>query len=302
MLSAAAQRLSAGWRIAAAGGAAAAAALAAAAPARAAAAAPPAMMTPADWTPLTLLAREQLTGGDRPTLLLRFALPAGQPPLPVTSALLVRLPVGEVKEDGTRKMVMKPYTPISAPDAPTLDLAVKIYAAGALTPHLAALKPGATLDFKGPLPKVPADAVAAKKAVGLVAGGTGLTPMLQLATELLRREGGPTVTLVYANVSPADIMLKARVDALAAAHPRRFRVHYLVDKAAPGWAGGVGFVSRAVLAAHMPPPGPDAFVAVCGPPGMMKAIGGEKASPQDQGELSGLLKEMGYAATGVYKF
>ena len=35
---------------------------------------------------------------------------------------------------------------------------------------------------------------------------------------------------------------------------------------------------------------------------MMKAISGDKAQDKSQGELSGLLKEMGYTSDMVYKF
>ena len=41
---------------------------------------------------------------------------------------------------------------------------------------------------------------------------------------------------------------------------------------------------------------------VCGPPGMMKAISGAKVSPKDQGELDGILKDLGYNKDQVYKF
>lgn len=38
------------------------------------------------------------------------------------------------------------------------------------------------------------------------------------------------VSLLFANVSEGDILLKDKIDAMAAAHPDRFRVHYVVDK------------------------------------------------------------------------
>ncbi len=69
------------------------------------------------------------------------------------------------------------------------------------------------------------------------------------------------------------------------------------------WKGGVGYVTREMLATHMPPPGqPGALVMVCGPPGMMAAISGDKAPDKSQGELSGILRAMGYTSEQVYKF
>jgi len=128
--------------------------------------------------------------------------------------------------------------------------------------------------------------------------------MLQLAKQLLRSGYQGQISLIYANVSPQDIMLKDDVDELAARHAN-FSVHYVVDKVAAGqtWTGGVGYVTADMLRARMPPPGNDSLVLVCGPPGMMKAISGEKVSPKDQGPLTGLLAEpLGYTAAEVFKF
>lgn len=41
---------------------------------------------------------------------------------------------------------------------------------------------------------------------------------------------------------------------------------------------------------------------VCGPPGMMASVSGPKAPDYSQGEVSGLLKELGYTKDNVYKF
>jgi len=44
------------------------------------------------------------------------------------------------------------------------------------------------------------------------------------------------------------------------------------------------------------------LVYVCGPQGFYQTLSGEKKSPQDQGELTGLLKEMNFNEDQVYKF
>lgn len=63
-------------------------------------------------------------------------------------------------------------------------------------------------------------------------------------------------------------------------------------------------MTRDVLAAHLPPPtlGAKTKVLVCGPPGFVKGLAGEKKSPADQGELAGVLKAMGYDAAQAFKF
>lgn len=57
-----------------------------------------------------------------------------------------------------------------------------------------------------------------------------------------------------------------------------------------------------VLGNILPKPSPDVKVFVCGPPGMMKAISGPKAPDYSQGEVDGVLKNLGYTKDNVYKF
>lgn len=265
-------------------------------------ASPEAPLTPNEWRALRLVHKEQLTPGERPTHLLRFALAPNQPDMPVASCLLTRLPVGEVKEDGSQSFVIRPYTPVSSPRDNHLDLALKIYSDGKLTPHLAALKVGDVLEFKGPINKIPLSEVSSKKGVGMIAGGTGITPMLQVASELLHNGSKMPISLVYCNISPSDIMLKDQLDAMAAKY-ENFSVYYVVDKADKDWKGGLGYVTAEMLKEHLPQPSDDHMILVCGPPGMMKAVSGEKVSPKEQGPLAGLLKSpLGYNEQQVYKF
>jgi cytochrome-b5 reductase len=53
---------------------------------------------------------------------------------------------------------------------------------------------------------------------------------------------------------------------------------------------------------HMPAPGPDSLVMVCGPPPMVNVVSGDKAPDKSQGPLAGMLKSLGYEEAGVYKF
>ena len=260
-------------------------------------------LSPDDWVPLKLLERKELTGGDRPTHLFTFELAKGQERFPVSSCLLTRAPIGNLKDNGEQSFVMRPYTPVSAPDAEELDLAVKIYPEGKMTQFMNGMKAGDVLEFKGPIGKLPVDEAVKRKSIGMIAGGTGITPMLQMVEELFRKGYTGTVDLVYANVSPGDIMLKEEIDELAKRHGN-FRVFYTVDAVPQGqsWNGGVGYVTKDVLESRMPKASKDALVMVCGPPGMMKLISGAKVSPKDQGTLTGILKDMGFNESNVFKF
>jgi cytochrome-b5 reductase len=167
--------------------------------------------------------------------------------------------------------------------------------------HVHSLKPGDTLEFKGPFGKV-AYSSTYRKHIGMVAGGTGITPMLQvLRAALSNKEDRTRFTLVFANISLDDVLLKTELDQLAARHPN-FQVHYVLQQAPPNWTGSTGFVTKELLRSKLPPPGPDACIFVCGPPPMMNAISGDKMPDKSQGPVQGILKELGYDNSSVYKF
>jgi cytochrome-b5 reductase len=184
-----------------------------------------------------------------------------------------------------------------------MDLLVKKYPDGPMSTHLHDMTPGQRLDFKGPLPKYPWSPN--KHAhIALVAGGTGITPMYQLARAIFSNPEDKTkVTLVFGNVTEEDILLKRELEDLENTYPQRFRAFYVLDNPPKEWVGGNGFITQELLKTVLPEPKEENFkVFVCGPPGLMKAISGPKKSPKDQGELSGVLKELGYSAEQVYKF
>lgn len=114
-------------------------------------------------------------------------------------------------------------------------------------------------------------------AVGMIAGGSGITPMYQLIHEILSNPRDATqVRLVYASRSPSDIILKTELDALAVTHPN-FKVLYTVDAPVEGWKGTTGHVTKEMVTAFLPPPQPEAGkhqILVCGPPPMMNAVSG----------------------------
>jgi cytochrome-b5 reductase len=47
-------------------------------------------------------------------------------------------------------------------------------------------------------------------------------------------------------------------------------VHYTVDRAPKKWKYSVGFITAEMIKEHMPPPGKDTQILLCGPPPMIK--------------------------------
>jgi cytochrome-b5 reductase len=233
------------------------------------------------------------------TRLYRFELPSAQHEagLNVASCLVVRATV-----DG--KSVVRPYTPVSLNhQRGYVDLLIKTYPApgGQMSRHIEQLAPGDELEMKGPFKKVEYKANMHKK-IGMIAGGTGITPMLQVIREVLSNPNDRTeIRLVFANVTEDDILLRDELDALQYLYPA-FKVFYTLDKPPAGWKGGKGFVSAQMIQAHLPKPDEDCLLLVCGPKGLLAHVSGEKGPQNSQGPLGGLLKELGFLDDKVYKF
>ncbi len=232
---------------------------------------------------------------------LRFRLPEEDmvSGLHIASAILTKY-----KGPEDEKPTIRPYTPTSDEDAQGyVDLLVKKYPNGPMSTHLHDMVPGQRLDIKGPIPKYP---WAANKHnhIALIAGGTGITPMWQLCRAIFNNPDDQTkVTLVFGNISEDDILLKHELAHLENTYPRRFRAFYVLDNPPKEWTGGKGYIGKDLLKTVLPEPKADNIkLFVCGPPGMMDSISGSKKSPRDQGELKGILKELGYTPEQVFKF
>jgi cytochrome-b5 reductase len=185
---------------------------------------PPALK-PTEWTPLKVWSVESTSPN---TKLIRFVFddPHAVAGYDVASYLLTRAFVGKEKPDGSRGVVVRPYTP-SHTTVGYLELVVKGYPEGKMSKHICSLKPGDTLDFKGPILGIP---IVQNEfdSIGLIAGGSGITPMLQVAQRVLTNDNDQTkVSLIFANVSEDDILLREKIDELQAEYPQQLKVYYV---------------------------------------------------------------------------
>lgn len=147
---------------------------------------------------------------------------------------------------------MRSYTPISSDDnAGYFDLLIKKYPQGKISQHVSKLEIGQTLKVRGPKGQMVYTTGLVRK-FGMIAGGTGITPMLQIIRAITKarpKYGGGDLTeidLIFANVNEEDILLRGTLDRLAADDPK-FRVHYVLNNPPEGWKGGVGFVTADMI-------------------------------------------------------
>ncbi|KAK6461602.1 hypothetical protein DFJ63DRAFT_314232 [Scheffersomyces coipomensis] len=202
--------------------------------------------------------------------------------------------------------VWRPYTPISTPDQKgTIELMIKSYEDGKFSKHVWDLKPNDTVSFKGPIQAFKWQPNQFKQ-ISLIGGGSGITPLYQLLSTIIKNpEDNTKVDLYYGCKTVDDILLKDELDKIAITHPHQFKVHYFATDAPEDWnQGHKGHINKQYLQDHLPPPSTnDTKIFVCGPPNMFKAICGDKPPPPFiQGRFSGILSELGYKRNQVFKF
>ncbi|KAK2024867.1 oxidoreductase FAD-binding domain-containing protein [Colletotrichum zoysiae] len=218
----------------------------------------------------------------------RFKLPSEKSVLGLPIGQHISIGANCPQPDGTTKEIVRSYTPISGDHQPGyFDLLIKSYPTGNISKHMASMKVGQALKVKGPkgafvyTPNM-------VRHFGMIAGGTGITPMLQIIRAVIR--GRPTgdrteIDLIFANVTAQDILLKEDLDVLAK-EDSGFRVHYVLDKPPADWTGGVGYVTADMITKLLPKPADDVKLLLCGPPPMVsglkktsESLGFKKARP-----------------------
>jgi cytochrome-b5 reductase len=237
------------------------------------------VLVPEKWLKFKCVKKDQVSHN---VVKLRFALP--------TPTSVLGLPIGQhiscMGFDSEGVEVIRPYTPTTLDsDVGYFELVVKVYKEGKVSAYFGRMKEGEFLAAKGPKGRfkyLPNQV----REFGMVAGGTGITPMYQVARAILENPKDKTkISLIYANVTYEDILLKNDLDRFARDYPDQFKVYYVLNEPPTEWDGGVGFVTKDMIEKHCPPPAADVQILRCGPPPMNRAIAGHC-------EALGFTKEM----------
>lgn len=191
------------------------------------------------------------------------------------------------KENPAGEIVERKYTPTtSVQNNGYVDFVIKIYRknvhprfpdGGLMTQYLETLDQGQEMLMKGPFGRLAYQGfgkflinkqIIQKKRIGMVAGGTGITPCYQVLQAALNGDDGTHLSLIFGNRTVEDILLKEEIDQFKSNYAERFNLFYTVDVKPedPNWSYGVGFVTEDMLKSRMPEPSPDTIILYCGPP------------------------------------
>jgi cytochrome-b5 reductase len=235
----------------------------------------------------------------------RFGLPDASKPLNLSTCACILAKSDDILlEEGQKDAVIRPYTPISTnAQVGSFDLLVKNYGnQGTMSRHLHEINVGDSIDFKHIPPNVKIQAPFSQKHVVMLAGGTGITPMIQALHTILdnTNEAPPKqrVTLFYGSQTSDDILGFDLLQQWERDYSEHLKVvHVLSDEIMPAYRSG--FIDKNLLQDYVPNiMSDDTLVLICGPPPLYHALSG----PRDDPELTGVLAELGCSAEQVYKF
>jgi len=127
-------------------------------------------------------------------------------------------------------------------------LMIKAYEQGALTPLVNQLHIGDHLSISDCTGTFQFNQLNGVKTVRLIAAGTGLTPMIRIISHLLyQAEADSVMNLLFANKEIRDILWKDQLNQIAAKHPSRFHVTYILSKPDDSWKGLKGRINDVIL-------------------------------------------------------
>src|SRR5271163_2054328 len=127
------------------------------------------------------------------------------------------------------------------------NLIAQSYPTGNISKYIGLMKIGDTIKVRGPKGQMVYRPGLVRE-FGMIAGGTGITPMLQIIRAILKNKSDRTqISLIFANVNEEDILLRKELEQLAEEEKDRFKLYLVLNNPPEGWTGGVGFVTEEMI-------------------------------------------------------
>jgi ferredoxin-NADP reductase len=166
------------------------------------------------------------------------------------------------------------YSIASAPDTlERLTLTVERIDDGEVSPYLAdELRAGDALEFRGPIGGYFVWDVTVGGPLLLVAGGSGICPLMAMLRHRAARGSSVPTRLLYSSRSLEDVIYRDELDRLAANGEELEVVHTLTRMKPPEWSGYRRRVDRQMLAEVGWPPAQRPLAFVCGPTPLVESV------------------------------
>jgi ferredoxin-NADP reductase len=174
-----------------------------------------------------------------------------------------RVDIRLTAEDGYQ--AERSYSIASPPEDKMLSLTVERVDNGEVSPYLTeTVRAGDQFELRGPIGGHFVWTVDAPGPLCLIAGGSGIVPLMAMLRYRARQNAPAPALLLYSSRSLADIIYREELGALARRDPDFRLVHTLTRKQPDGWCGHSGRIGRELLAETCFPPEQNPKIFICG--------------------------------------
>ncbi|MBD3940898.1 ferredoxin reductase [Microbacterium sp. NEAU-LLC] len=173
-------------------------------------------------------------------------------------------------EDGYQ--AVRSYSLGSYGASETIELAVDEIPDGEVSPYLVRdVRPGDELEVKGPLGGYFVWRVGGAEPVQLIAGGSGIVPLVAITRAMVDAGAAASTRLLYSVRTPTDAIYRDELE--RAGGDGGVAVTWRYTRTAPeGWTAPVGRLDDDALRAAVWPPDREPIVYVCGPTGFVEHV------------------------------
>jgi ferredoxin-NADP reductase len=174
-------------------------------------------------------------------------------------------------EDGYT--AQRSYSLASPPDVPQLHLTVERLDDGEVSPYLVdELRIGDPLELRGPIGGYFAWDVDDGGPLLLVAGGSGVVPLMAIIRHRAARGSMVPTRLLYSSRSLEDVIYREELDRLAGDGTGLEVVHTLTRVQPPGWTGRSRRIDKEMLAEVDWPAAERPLAYLCGPTPLVETV------------------------------
>jgi len=173
-------------------------------------------------------------------------------------------------EDGYQ--AQRSYSIASAPEQ-GLELTVERLDYGEVSPYLVdELRPGDGLELRGPIGGYFVWDADDPRPVFLVAGGSGVVPLMAMIRHRIAIDGAAPMRLLYSSRTIEDVIYRTELDKIAAEGTGVEIVHTLTRAQPDGWTGYSGRIDPELVREVAWPATDGAAVFVCGATSFVEAV------------------------------
>jgi ferredoxin-NADP reductase len=174
-------------------------------------------------------------------------------------------------EDGYQ--AQRSYSIASAPTAGAVDITVELVADGEVSPFMhQVVTVGDRLELRGPIGGYFVWDGSSPDPVLLVAGGSGVVPLMAMVRHRATIGASVPTTLLYSSRTAEDVIYRSELDSFATTSPGLRVVHTLTRSQPASWTGYRRRVDREMLADVIDGNRSSLQVFVCGPTPLVESV------------------------------